>query len=74
VASVRTQNRQVRTELEEARSRRGQAEERSREAEQKAKEDGELKAALAAKVAAVVLAEEQLRQERAARQEVEGQL
>jgi hypothetical protein len=33
-----------------------------------------LKAALAAKVAAVVAAEEQLRQERAARQEAEGQL
>jgi predicted nucleic acid-binding Zn-ribbon protein len=65
--SVRTQNRQVRAELEEARSRRGQAEERAREAEQKAKEAEELKAALAAKVAAVVAAEEQLRQERAAR-------
>jgi chromosome segregation ATPase len=73
VVSVRTQNRQVRAELEEARSRRGQAEERAREAEQKAKEAEELKAALAAKVAAVVAAEEQLReeqlrQERAARQ------
>jgi chromosome segregation ATPase len=33
-----------------------------------------LKAALAAKVAAVVSAEKQLRQERAARQEAEGQL
>jgi chromosome segregation ATPase len=33
-----------------------------------------LKAALAAKVAALATAEEQLRQERAARQEVEGQL
>jgi chromosome segregation ATPase len=33
-----------------------------------------LKAALAAKVAAVATAEEQLRQERAARQETEGQL
>jgi FtsZ-binding cell division protein ZapB len=33
-----------------------------------------LKAALAAKVAAVVAAEEQLRQERATRQEAEGQL
>jgi hypothetical protein len=33
-----------------------------------------LKAALAAKVVAVVAAEEQLRQERAARQEAEGQL
>jgi hypothetical protein len=33
-----------------------------------------LKAALAAKVGAVAAAEEQLRQERAARQETEGQL
>jgi chromosome segregation ATPase len=74
VVSVRAQNRQVRAELEEVRSRRGQAEERAREAEQKAKESEELKATLAAKVAAVVAAEEQLRQERAARQEAEGQL
>jgi hypothetical protein len=74
VVSVRTQNRQVRAELEEAWSRRGQTEKRAMEAEQKAKEAEELKAALAAKVAAVVAAEEQLRQERAARQEAEGQL
>jgi chromosome segregation ATPase len=74
VVSIRTQNRQVRTELEEARSQQGRAEERAREAEQKAKEAEELKAALATKVAAVVAAEEQLRQERAARQEAEGQL
>jgi chromosome segregation ATPase len=68
VVSVRAQNRQVRAELGKARSRRGLAEERAREAEQKAKEAKELKAAFAAKVAAVVAAEEQLRQERAARQ------
>jgi chromosome segregation ATPase len=74
VVSVWTQNREVRAELTEARSRRGQAEERAREAEQKAKEAEELKAALAAKVAAVVAAEEQLWQERAARQDAEGQL
>jgi chromosome segregation ATPase len=74
VVSVRAQHRQVCAELEEARSWRGQAEERAREAEQKAKEAEELKAALAAKVTAVVAAEEQLRQERAARQEAEGQL
>jgi chromosome segregation ATPase len=72
VVSIRAQHRQVRAELEEARSRRSQAEERVREAEQKAKEAEELKAALAAKVAAVVAAEEQLRQERATRQEAEG--
>jgi DNA repair exonuclease SbcCD ATPase subunit len=74
VVSVRAQNRQVRTELEEAQSRQSQAEERAREVEQKAKEAEELKAALTAKVAAVVAAEEQLRQERAARHEAEGQL
>jgi hypothetical protein len=74
VVSVRTQNWQVRGELEEAWSRLGWAEERAREAEQKAKEAEELKVALAAKVAAVAAAEEQLRQERAARQEAEGQL
>jgi hypothetical protein len=45
-----------------------------REAEERAKEAEELKAALAAKAAAVVAPEEQLRLERAACQEVEGQL
>jgi hypothetical protein len=74
VVSVRTQNREARVALMEALSRRSRAEERAREAEQKAKEADELKATLAAKVAAVVAAEEQLRQERAARQEAEGQL
>jgi colicin import membrane protein len=74
VVSIRTQNREVRAELAEARSRQGQAEERAREAKQKAREAEELKAAIAAKVTAVVAAEEQLRQERAARQEAEGQL
>jgi chromosome segregation ATPase len=74
VVSVRAQNRQVHAELEEARSRRSQAEERAREAEGRAKEAEELKVALAAKAAAVVAAEEQLRQERATHQEAEGQL
>jgi predicted nucleic acid-binding Zn-ribbon protein len=72
VVSVRAQHRRDRAELEEARSRQIQAEERAREAEGRAKEAEELKAALAAKAAAVVAAEEQLRQERAARQEAEG--
>jgi chromosome segregation ATPase len=58
----------------EVQSQRSRAEERAWEAEQRAKEAEELKAALATKVAAVVAAEEQLRQERAARQEAEGQL
>jgi chromosome segregation ATPase len=74
VVSIRTQNRQACTALLEAQSQQSRAEEREREAEQRAKEAEELKAALAAKVAAVATAEEQLRQERAARQEAEGQL
>jgi chromosome segregation ATPase len=67
VVSVQAQRRRDRAELEEARYRRSQAEERAREAEGRAKEAKELKAALAAMAAAVVAAEEQLRQERAAR-------
>jgi chromosome segregation ATPase len=74
VVSVRAQNREVRAWLLEAQSQQSRAEERAREAKQRAKEAEELKAALAAKVAAVATAEEQLRQERAARQEAEGQL
>jgi hypothetical protein len=58
----------------EAQSQQSRAEERAREAEQKAKEADELKAALDAKVAALSTTEEQLRQERAAHQEAEGQL
>jgi hypothetical protein len=53
--------------LLEAQSQQSRAEERAREAEQRAKEAEDLKAALAAKVAAVATVEEQLRQERAAR-------
>jgi chromosome segregation ATPase len=67
VVSVRAERRRERTELEEAWSQRSQAEERAQEAEQRAKEAEELKVALAAKAATVVAAEEQLRQERAAR-------
>jgi chromosome segregation ATPase len=74
VGTVRAENREIRTWLQEAQAQQSRAEERAREAEQKAKEADELKAALAAKVAAVATAEEQLRQERAARQEAEGQL
>jgi colicin import membrane protein len=74
VVSVRAERRRERAELEEARSQRSQAEERAREAEQRAKEAEELRAALAAKAAAVVAPEEQLQQERAARQGGEGQL
>jgi hypothetical protein len=74
VLSVRAERRRDRAKLGEARSQRSQAEERAREAEGRAKEADELKAALAAKAAAVVAVEEQLRLERAARQEAEGQL
>jgi chromosome segregation ATPase len=74
VVSVRAEHRRDHAELEEAQSQRSQAEERVREAEHRAKEAEELKAALAAKAAAVVAAEEQLWLERAARQEAEGQL
>jgi predicted nucleic acid-binding Zn-ribbon protein len=74
VVSIWTQNRQARAALLEAHSQQSRAEERAREAEQRAKEAEELKAALATKVAAVATAEEQLRQERAARQAAEGQL
>jgi chromosome segregation ATPase len=74
VGTVRAENREVRTWLREAQSQQSRAEERAREAEQKAKEADELKAALAAKVAAVTTTEEQLRQERATHQEAEGQL
>jgi DNA repair exonuclease SbcCD ATPase subunit len=74
VGTVRAENRELRTWLQEAQSQQSRAKERAREAEQKAKETDELKAALAAKVAVVATAEEQLRQERAARQEAKGQL
>jgi chromosome segregation ATPase len=74
VISLRTKNREVRAWLLEAQPQQSRAEERAREAEQRAKEAEELKAALAAKVAAIATAGEQLRQERAARQEAEGQL
>jgi chromosome segregation ATPase len=74
VGTVRAENREIRTWLREAQSQQSRVEERTLEAKQKAKEADELKAALAVKVAAVATAEEQLRQERTARQEAEGQL
>jgi chromosome segregation ATPase len=74
VVSARAQRQRDRAELKEAQSRQSQAEERAREAEQRAKEAEELKAALAAKAAVVIAAEEQLQRERAARQGAEGQL
>jgi chromosome segregation ATPase len=74
VSTVRGDNRELRAWLQEAQVQQSQAEERARAAEQRAKEADELRTALDAKVAALATAEEQLRQERAARQEAEGQL
>jgi chromosome segregation ATPase len=74
VGTVRADNRELRSWLQEAQAQQSQTEERARAAEQKAKEADELKTALDAKAAVLLTAEEQLRQERAARQEVEGQL
>jgi chromosome segregation ATPase len=74
VGTVRDDNRELRSWLHEAQAQRSQAEERARTTEQRAKEADELKAALNAKVAALATVEDQLRQERAARQGAEGQL
>jgi chromosome segregation ATPase len=74
VATVRSENQDLRTWLQEAQAQQSRAEERARAVEQKAKEADELKTALAAKVAALATAEDQLRQERTARQGGEGQL
>jgi chromosome segregation ATPase len=67
VVSARARLQRDRATLEGARAWQSQAEERAKEAE-------ELRASLADKAAVVVMAEEQLRQERVARQEAEGQL
>jgi chromosome segregation ATPase len=74
VVTVRSDNRELRTWFQEAQAQQSRAKERARVAEQKAKEANELKAALDAKVAALVTAEHQLQQERVARQGAEGQL
>jgi chemosensory pili system protein ChpA (sensor histidine kinase/response regulator) len=74
VRTVRSDNQELRTWLQEAQAQQSRAEERARTAEQKAKEADELKAALDAKVAALATAEDQLRQERTARQGAERQL
>jgi DNA repair exonuclease SbcCD ATPase subunit len=74
VRTVRSDNQELRTWLQEAQAQQSRAEERARTAEQKAKEVDELKAALDAQVAALATAEDQLRQERTARQGAEGQL
>jgi chromosome segregation ATPase len=74
VASVRSDNRGLRSSLEGAQAQQCQVEERARALEQRAKEADDLKASLDAKVAALAAAEDQLLQERAARQGVEGRL
>jgi chromosome segregation ATPase len=74
VGTVRADNQEVRAWLREAQAQQSQAEERARAAEQKAKEADELKATLDAKVAALATAEDQLQQERIARQRAKGQL
>jgi chromosome segregation ATPase len=74
VTTVRADNQEVRAWLLEAQAQQSQAEERVRAAEQKAKEADELKATLDAKVAALATTEDQLLQERTARQGAEGQL
>jgi hypothetical protein len=74
VSTIRANNQEVRAWLWEAQAQQSQTEEKARAAEQKAKEADELKATLDAKVAALATAEEQLLQERTARQGAEGQL
>jgi chromosome segregation ATPase len=74
VGAVRAADQELRSWLQEAQAQQSQAEERARAAEQKAKEADELKATLDAKVAALATAEDQLLQERTARQGAEGQL
>jgi DNA repair exonuclease SbcCD ATPase subunit len=74
VAGVRGENRELRSSLEGAQAQQRQAVERARALEQRAKEADDLKAALDAKIAALAVAEEQLLQERTARQGAEERL
>jgi hypothetical protein len=74
VAGVRSENRGLRSSLEGAQAQLRQAEGRARALEQRAKEANDLKAALDAKLAALAAAEDQLLQERTARQGAEGRL
>jgi predicted nucleic acid-binding Zn-ribbon protein len=74
VAGVRNDTRELRSSLEVVQAQQRQAEEQARALEQRAKEADDLKAALDAKIAAVAAAEDQLLQERAARQGAEGRL
>jgi hypothetical protein len=74
VVAVRRDNLELHSLLRGARAQQSQAEERARTLEQKAKEADDLKAALDTKAAALAVAEDQLLQERTARQGAEGQL
>jgi chromosome segregation ATPase len=74
VAGVRNDNPELYSLLRGAQAQQSQAEERARALEQKAKEADDLKAALDAKVVALAVAEDQLLQERTARQGAEGRL
>jgi hypothetical protein len=74
VAGIRGENQGLRSSLEGAQAQQRQAEERARALEHWAKEADDLKAALNAKVTALAVAEEQLLQERTARQGAEGRL
>jgi chromosome segregation ATPase len=74
VAGVCNDNRELRSSLQGAQAQQRQAEEQARALEQKAKEAHDLRAALDAKVAALAAAEDQLLQERTARQGAEGRL
>jgi regulator of replication initiation timing len=72
VTNVRADNQEVRAWLLEAQAQQSQTKEKAYAAEQKAKEADELKATLDAKVAALATTEDQLQQERTARQGAEG--
>jgi chromosome segregation ATPase len=74
VGTVRSDNQELRSWLQEALAQQSRVEERARTAEQRAKGADELKAALDVKVATLATVEDQLRQERTARQGAEGQL
>jgi chromosome segregation ATPase len=74
VATARAETRELRSSLEGAQAQQRHAEERARELERRAKEADDLKAALDAKAATLVTAEERLLQESAARQGAEERL
>jgi predicted nucleic acid-binding Zn-ribbon protein len=74
VGSVHSDNRGLHLLLQEAQAQQRQAEGRARALEQNAKEADDLRAALDAKAAVLVAAEDQLLQQRTAREGAEGRL